>query len=221
MTAPAIVTSALSKSYGDRTVLDGVDLEILPGEIYGLLGANGSGKSTLLRILSGAMRPTSGTFSIAGPAGYVAQKFALYDDLLVEENIEFSASCHGLHGTELQNRVEETLTRLDLRPIRRQRTGQLSHGWKQRLAMGAALCHRPSILLLDEPSASLDPIARLAFWKCLADCARSGISILIATHHMDEAERCHRIGYLEDGRLLVDGTPAVLKDLLAQKEAAA
>jgi ABC-2 type transport system ATP-binding protein len=208
---PAISVEDLSKSYGAKTVLNRINLELRPGEMYGMLGANGSGKSTLLRIIAGAIRPSGGKVTVNGVAGYVAQNFALYDDLFVEQNIAFSARCYGLRGAELRRSVEAALRRLDLTPLRRERAGHLSHGWKQRLALAAALCHRPSILLLDEATAGIDPVARQGLAAILEDCARSGMAVLITTHHLDEAERCHRIGYLHEGQLVVSSEPDGLK----------
>jgi ABC-2 type transport system ATP-binding protein len=208
---PAISVVEVSKSYGAKTVLNRVSLEIYPGEIYGMLGANGSGKSTLLRIIAGAIRPAGGNVTINGVTGFVAQNFALYDDLDVDQNVAFSARCYGLYGAELRRSVDLALERLDLTSMRRERAGHLSHGWKQRLALAAALCHRPQILLLDEATAGIDPVARQGMAAILEDCAKSGTAILVATHHLDEAERCHRIGYLHQGQLVVSCEPSTLK----------
>ena len=175
-----------------------------------MLGSNGSGKSTLLRIIAGALHASSGNVAVRGPTGYVAQKFSLYEDLLVEENIAFSARCYGLHGSELRDRVTEALERFDLQEVRRQPTALLSHGWKQRLALAAAVCHKPAVLLLDEPTAGIDPVARRYFWDIFADCAHSGATVLLATHHLDEADLCNRTGYLSCGELIPCSTPAGL-----------
>lgn len=196
-----ICLDRVSKKYGSRTVLHDVSLQVDRGEIYGLLGANGSGKSTLLRIAAGGLRATSGNISTAGSTGYVAQKFSLYDDLSVEENLAFWVRCHGFWGVRSRAHVEEVMARLDLVQFRKQRAGTLSHGWKQRLALAAALGHRPSILLLDEATSGIDPEARRQLWLILQECAQSGMAILLATHHMDEVERFQRIGYVREGNL--------------------
>jgi ABC-2 type transport system ATP-binding protein len=213
MTCPSVYVENVCKSYSRNAVLKRLNLSVWPGEIYGMLGSNGSGKSTLLRIIAGALHASSGNVTVAGTTGYVAQKFSLYEDLLVEENVAFSGRCYGLYGRELRNRVDETLERFDLREVRRQRTALLSHGWKQRLALAAAVCHRPSVLLLDEPTAGIDPVARHDFWDIFADCARSGATVLLATHHVDEADLCDRVGYLSCGELLACSSPAEFPEL--------
>lgn len=204
---PAIAFRAVTREYGAQTVLRDLTLDIGAGEIYGLAGANGSGKTTLLRAAAGAIRPTSGTISVTGMTGYVAQKFSLYEDLLVEENLVFFARCYGLGGPSLPRAVSRALDRFDLGTLRRIRTGQLSHGWKQRVAFAAALCHQPSVLILDEATSGIDLQARFQIWKVLAECAAAGVGILLATHDMEELARCHRIGYLRDGQLIVSTTP--------------
>lgn len=193
--------------FGARVVLNRVSLEVRRGEIYGLLGANGSGKTTLLRILANAIQGTSGTVNVEGRPGYVSQKTGLYEDLLVEENITFFAQAYGLSGPELKRAVEEIMARLSLADKRDQKTGELSHGWKQRLKLAVALCHQPAILLLDEATAGIDPAARREIWAILSDSARSGTAVLLATHHMDEAEKCDRVGYLQAGSLVVSQEP--------------
>jgi ABC-2 type transport system ATP-binding protein len=210
MTA-AITVRDLTKLFGKFPAMQHVSLDVGHGEIYGLLGSNGCGKSTLLRTLAGALRATSGQFMLRGTMGYVAQRFGLYEDLFVEENINFHASCHGLRGDKLASAVAEALNLFDLSAMRRRKTGELSYGWKHRLAIATAICHQPAILLMDEPTAGIDPVARAATWEILAKIARKGTAILLATHHLDEAERCHRIGYLQEGTLLTSSTPTELK----------
>lgn len=200
---PIVFIRDVSKSYGTNIVLDRVNLEIAPGEIFGLFGSNGCGKSTLLRIIAGAMRSTSGEVAINGPTGYVAQKFSLYNDLSVESNLTFFARCYGLPKAAVQAVVEEMLERFELEPFRRQRTAHLSHGWRQRLSLASALCHKPSVLLLDEATAGIDPIARRELWTGLLNTARSGVAIILATHFTDEADYCHRFGYLDGGALVL------------------
>jgi ABC-2 type transport system ATP-binding protein len=198
----AISACKVSKNYGAKKVLNGVSLQVAPGEIHGLFGSNGSGKSTLLRILAGAIRPTSGSIALSGLTGYVPQKFGLYNDLSVDENLSFFGNCYGLADTAVRSGVEEALERFELKPLRKQRTGDLSHGWRQRLSLASALCHKPAVLLLDEATAGIDPVARRNIWDILEATARSGVSIVVATHFTDEAERCHRIGFLDEGALV-------------------
>jgi ABC-2 type transport system ATP-binding protein len=201
VTAPVLTARGVTKSYGTKCVLRDFDLEVLPGEIFGLFGSNGSGKSTLLRILAGALRPSSGSVAIRGVTGYVAQRFSLYPDLSVEENLSFFARCYALRGAAVRDQVERVMERVGLTPFRRDRSGELSHGWRQRLSLAAALAHDPAVLLLDEATAGLDPGARAALWDVLADYARGGGALVLATHFLDEGERCGRVGRIEDGRL--------------------
>ena len=172
----------LQLRYGREKVLDGLNLDLHPGSIYGLLGANGSGKSTLLRVLTGALRPHAGDISGQGVTGYVAQKFSLYEDLSVQANIEFRGRCYGIPSSELHLRLESVLDQTGLSSFRRSRTSHLSYGWKQRVALAAALCHRPSLLLLDETTAGIDPGGREVLWSILSDCCRQGATILLTTH---------------------------------------
>jgi ABC-2 type transport system ATP-binding protein len=198
---PVLSARGISKSYGAKQVLRSLDLEILPGEIFGLFGSNGSGKSTLLRIFAGALRPTAGKVEVRGSTGYVAQRFSLYPDLSVEENLSFFAQCYRPEGGAARARVEEVLERVGLAPWRRERAEALSHGWRQRLSLAAALTHSPSILLLDEATAGLDPSARSALWEVLTAYAQAGMAIVLSTHFLDEGERCTRVGRIEEGRL--------------------
>ncbi len=199
--APVLTVESLSKSYGAKTVLRDLDLEVLPGEIFGLFGSNGSGKSTLLRIVAGALRPGEGRVTIRGATGYVAQKFSLYPDLTVEENLFFFAQCYRPGPRGVRSDVERVLDRVGLAPFRRERSGELSHGWKQRLSLAAALTHDPALLLLDEATAGLDPAARAALWEVLAECAGCGAAVVLATHFTDEGARCTRVARIEDGKL--------------------
>ncbi len=210
MTDAAISANELARNFGQRPALRGVSLEIGRGEIYGLLGSNGSGKSTLIKILAGALKPTAGRFHLSGTTGYVAQRFGLYEDLTVEENIVFHTRCHGLSGATLTASVDESLQLLGLNDWRRRTTNELSFGWKHRLAIASAISHKPAILLMDEPTAGIDPVARGITWRTLAAIARTGTAILLATHHLDEAEQCHRIGFLEEGRLIASNSPTEL-----------
>jgi ABC-2 type transport system ATP-binding protein len=198
----AIIARAITKTYGGKPVLTGVSLTVQPGEIYGLFGANGSGKSTLLRILAGAIRPDSGSIAASAATSYVAQRFSLYDDLTVEENLAFFARCHGLAGGAQTAAVDRIVDELHLETLRRERSGTLSHGWKQRLALAAALCHRPGVLLLDEATAGLDPEARAELWTILTARAAAGAALVLATHQTEEAGRCSRLGRMAEGVLM-------------------
>lgn len=222
MTA-ALAASAIVKRFGTVTALDGVTLEVAPGSIFGLLGPNGSGKSTLIRIFCGSLRPTSGSASVLGfdavresealrrGIGYMSQAFSLYRDLTVEENLEFFGRAYAV--PDRRARIAEVLDLLGLRPYRDRRAQHLSGGWRQRLALGTALLHRPPLLFLDEPTAGIDPVARRDLWNLLFDLAASGTTLFVTTHYMDEAERCDRVAYIYAGRLLVDGPPEALKAL--------
>ncbi len=217
----------LVRRFGDRVAVDGVDLEVRRGEVFGFLGPNGAGKSTLIRMLVGLLSPSAGNAEVLGleiPAqaeqlrsrlGYMTQKFSLYDDLSIEENLRFAAEIFGMHGEEATQRVETQLAEYGLAERRQQRPATLSGGWKQRLALAVATVHRPELLFLDEPTAGVDPDSRREFWEKLFELAAAGTTLLVSTHYMDEAVRCHRIGILKSGRWMAIARPMELTEHLA------
>lgn len=208
----------LTKSYDGRMVVDHVDMRVERGRIYGFLGPNGSGKTTTIRMLCGLLTPDQGEGSCLGydirtqarlikrEVGYMTQKFGLYEDLSIEENLDFFARVYGVASRAA--RIRETLERLGLYSRRAQLAGSLSGGWKQRLALAACLIHDPQLLLLDEPTAGVDPSARREFWDQIHELAAAGMTVLVSTHYMDEAERCHQLAYIAYGKLLARGSVA-------------
>ena len=219
----AIEVEGLNKSFGGRRVVKDLSIAVERGRITGFLGPNGSGKTTTLRMLCGLLTPDSGRGSALGfdilrdsdaikrLTGYMTQRFSLYEDLTVEENLQFSARIHGLD--RVAGRVANALEQLGLKERRRQLAGTLSGGWKQRLALAAATLHEPRLLLLDEPTAGVDPQARRTFWDEIHALAAGGLTVMVSTHYMDEAERCHDIAYIAYGELVARGTAdQVVKD---------
>ena len=213
----AIDVRGLTKRYGGRAVVDHVSIQVEGGLIFGFLGPNGSGKTTTIRMLCGLLTPDDGEGTCLGhdlrreaaaikrEVGYMTQRFSLYEDLSIEENLDFVARMYGV--PQRKRAIAAALDRLGLDARRRQLAGTLSGGWKQRLALAACLLHAPRLLLLDEPTAGVDPKARRDFWEEIHALAAEGITVLVSTHYMDEAERCHRLAYIASGRLLVEGTP--------------
>lgn len=214
----AIEVHDLVKRYGDKTVVDHVSMTVPTGEIVGFLGPNGSGKTTTIRMMCGLLTPDEGSGTVLGldlareslkikrQVGYMTQKFSFYEDLSIEENLMFVARLYGL--SPLRDRVGQTLEDLGLASRKDQLAGKLSGGWKQRLALAACIMHAPKLLLLDEPTAGVDPKARREFWDEIHRLAAHGMTVLVSTHYMDEAERCHRIHYISYGKLLASGTVA-------------
>ena len=223
----AIRATGLSKRFGALLAVDGVDLRVPRAHVYGFLGPNGSGKSTTIRMLCGLLTPTAGDIEVLGlripeqaealrrRIGYMTQKFSLYEDLSVRENLEFLADVQGVARAQRRARVDELIGTYDFADRQKQLAGTLSGGQKQRLALAGATVHRPELLFLDEPTSAVDPESRRDFWEKLFDLADAGTTILVSTHYMDEAERCHRIAILDVGRLVADGTPAALTRALA------
>jgi ABC-type multidrug transport system ATPase subunit len=215
MTDLVIDVHALRKSFGTRSVVDGLDLQVAAGQICGFLGANGSGKTTTIRMLCGLLVPDGGHGTCLGldiikqahlirrQVGYMTQKFSLYDDLTVQENLDLVADVYEMANPRAA--VKEITARMGLADRRGQLAGQLSGGWKQRLALAACILHEPKLLLLDEPTAGVDAKARREFWDMIHDLAGEGLTVLVSTHYMDEAERCHRIVYLANGHIVVQG----------------
>lgn len=220
----AIEIEHLTKKFGQFTAVNDVSFKVKKGEVFGFLGANGSGKTTVIRMLMGLITPTSGSGRVSGydiekdseiirtKIGYMSQKFSLYEDLTVDENLNFYGEVYGLSGEKLDKKKKEIVVMADLEGRENMITGNLSGGWKQRLALGCSIIHDPEVLFLDEPTGGVDPIARRIFWDLIYDLSKSGVTILVTTHYMDEAEHCNTLGFIHYGNLLHLDTPNNMKE---------
>ena len=224
---PAIHARGLTKRFGQLVAVDNLDLTVPPACVYGFLGPNGSGKSTTIRMLCGLLTPSAGDIEVLGlripeqseelrrRIGYMTQKFSLFEDLTVRENLEFLAAVQDIPKQQAARRIDELLGQYRFNDRQKQLAGTLSGGQKQRLGLAGAVIHQPELLFLDEPTSAVDPESRRDFWEKLFDLADAGTTILVSTHYMDEAERCHRIAILDHGALVADGTPLELTEALA------
>ena len=227
MSDTAIRSRGLTRRFGDLVAVDHVDLDVPRASVHGFLGPNGSGKSTTIRMLCGLLTPTEGEIEVLGlripeqaealrkRIGYMTQRFSLFEDLTVRENLEFMATVQGVARSRMRARIDELLVRFDFRDRQRQLAGTMSGGQKQRLALACAVVHEPELLFLDEPTSAVDPESRRDFWEALFELADAGTTLLVSTHYMDEAERCHRLAILDHGALVADGSPAELTAALA------
>jgi ABC-2 type transport system ATP-binding protein len=222
-TTPAILVRGLAKTFGAFTAVDGIDFAVPRGQIFGFLGPNGSGKTTTIRMLTGTLRPNSGTAEVLGTdvvrhpdqvkrrIGYMSQKFSLFEDMTVDENLKFYAGVYDLPAEHFAARREYVLTMADLVGREGELTRNLSVGWRQRLALGAATIHEPELLFLDEPTSGVDPVARRQFWDLLYDLAGRGVTLFVTTHYMDEAAHCNQLAFIYRGRIIAEGSPAELR----------
>ncbi len=220
MDSEVIVVKELTKRFGDFTAVDAISFTVHAGEVVGYLGPNGSGKTTTIRMLLGLLLPSSGNAQVLGydirrqseqirlNVGYMSQKFALYNDLTVRENLAFYG---GVYGVRDSRRLDEVIELVGLTSLQRERAGNLSTGWRQRLALGTAIVHRPKLLFLDEPTSGVDPMARRSFWDLIYELVAEGVTAMVTTHYMDEAEYCDRVGIMRNGLLLAMDTPSALK----------
>jgi ABC-2 type transport system ATP-binding protein len=218
----------LVKRFGNFTAVAGIDFDVQPGEIFGFLGPNGSGKTTTIRMMLGLLQPTEGTIQTLGVdvtrrpdlirprVGYMSQKFSLYNDLTVLENLQFYGRAYGLKNLEFKERIAEALKMAGLSGREHQRTRDLAGGWRQRLALAAAILHRPELVFLDEPTAGVDPVSRRAFWDFLYELVAAGITVFVTTHYMDEAEHCHRLALIQRGKIIALGSPEEIKTNMMQ-----
>lgn len=219
----SIITQNLVKKFGDFTAVDHITFQVKQGEIFGFLGANGAGKTTAMRMLCGLSYPTTGMATVAGfdvykeqesikkNIGYMSQKFSLYENLTVKENITFYGGVYGLGKDDIKEKLEGLLKKLDMQEMENKLVKSLPLGWKQKLAFSTSIFHQPKIVFLDEPTGGVDPITRRQFWNMIYEAAESGITVFVTTHYMDEAEYCHRISLMVDGRIEALDTPYNLK----------
>ena len=220
---PTIIAHNLSKQFGDFDAVNNIDFEVHQGEIFGFLGPNGAGKTTTIRMMLGLLKPTSGSVTVLGipvakrpqeirpRIGYMSQRFSLYNDLTVLQNLRFYGRAYGLDDDLLQERIQAALRDAGLEGHEHTHTKDLSGGWRQRLALSAAILHRPELLFLDEPTAGVDPVSRRAFWDLLYKLVAEGVTVFVTTHYMDEAEHCHRLAFIQRGRLIATGSPPEIK----------
>lgn len=218
-----IVAEGLTKRFGEFRAVDNISFEVRAGEIFGFLGANGAGKTTAMRMLCGLLQPSGGKARVAGfdvytqveaikrSIGYMSQRFSLYEDLTIRENISFYGGIYGIKSAELRRRSDELLTRLGMTEQADKLVGSLPLGWKQKLSFSVAMLHRPRIVFLDEPTGGVDPITRRQFWDMIYEASAAGTTIFVTTHYMDEAEYCHRVSIMVDGRIEALGSPGELK----------
>jgi ABC-2 type transport system ATP-binding protein len=224
LNGPSVVVENLTKQFGRFVAVDGISFEAHRGEIFGFLGPNGAGKSTTIRILCGLLRPTSGQARVAGidvarepeavrqQIGYMSQKFSLYNDLRVVENLRFFAGLYSVPAKDVADRIAWALRMAGLKGREQSPTHSLAAGWKQRLALGCAVLHRPPIVFLDEPTSGVDPVSRRKFWELIHQMVGEGITVFVTTHYMDEAEYCNRLVLIDRGRIVAMGSPTELKD---------
>jgi len=224
---PAIVVNELTRTFGAFTAVDHVSFQVEEGEIFGFLGANGAGKSTTIRMLCGLLRPSSGSATVGGVdvardpeavkrrIGYMSQRFSLYEPLTVDQNIRFFGGVYGLARDEFEERRAFVLEMAGLKGRENTLTRDLAGGWRQRLALGCAILHRPPIVFLDEPTGGVDPLSRRHFWDLIGELSREGVTVLVTTHYLDEAEHCHRIAIIHAGQLAALGTASALKQRFA------
>ena len=219
-----IVIENLVKRFGEFTAVDEVSFVVHPGEIFGFLGPNGSGKTTTIRMMLGLLTPTSGNVevlgvpvleqpeAIRGRVGYMSQRFSLYNDLTVLQNLRFYGTAYGLSNKELNQQIDRALQMAGLEGRENVRTHELSGGWRQRLALGAAILHEPEVIFLDEPTAGVDPLSRRDFWELLYQLVADGVTVFVTTHYMDEAEHCHRLALLQRGQIIASGSPDEMRN---------
>ncbi|MGB2963382.1 MAG: ABC transporter ATP-binding protein [Anaerolineales bacterium] len=225
-----ILVNNLVKKFGDFTAVNQISFEVQGGEIYGFLGPNGSGKTTTIRMMLGLLPPTAGDIEVLGipvngqirdilpRIGYMSQQFSLYNDLTVYQNLTFYGQAYGLTNTEMHEKIQDAISLAGLEGYEQSPTKDLSGGWRQRLALSAAILHNPEVLFLDEPTAGVDPVSRRAFWDLLYNLVSEGITVFITTHYMDEAEHCHRLAFIQRGEIIAQGSPSEIKNQTMQEE---